>query len=411
MPVCSDDGEILGMAFAGERESIVQDAISDMLRSLVLRSVCLNVLFIAVMVYLSFKIRKPLLTTAEYIDQIANGNLSGNLEVKSVIREVTTLIRASVSMRDKLNSIVTEVDGHAAQLDSSMELLNTLASASSKGTNQIRQAVDELAATAASLAENVQTVNSRMLEMGDNVNAIHSETVTLNENSNKMDRANRNASESMNLVLESSHTSSDIITEMIVQVKATNEAIASISKAVELISDITAQTNLLSLNASIEVARAGQAGKGFAVVATEIKQLAEQSSQSADTIKKIADDILEKSNKSVELTERMRALAEKEQADIGGAKNGFDALSQIIEANVTTAGIIAEKTKNLEELKQTIINSITELSAISEENAASNEEVTANVSDIAEAVNKISDDTGTIKKVSTDLEELMQYFK
>ena len=386
MPVCSDDGEILGMAFAGERESIVQDAISDMLRSLVLRSVCLNVLFIAVMVYLSFKIRKPLLTTAEYIDQIANGNLSGNLEVKSVIREVTTLIRASVSMRDKLNSIVTEVDGHAAQLDSSMELLNTLASASSKGTNQIRQAVDELAATAASLAENVQTVNSRMLEMG-------------------------NASESMNLVLESSHTSSDIITEMIVQVKATNEAIASISKAVELISDITAQTNLLSLNASIEAARAGQAGKGFAVVATEIKQLAEQSSQSADTIKKIADDILEKSNKSVELTERMRALAEKEQADIGGAKNGFDALSQIIEANVTTAGIIAEKTKNLEELKQTIINSITELSAISEENAASNEEVTANVSDIAEAVNKISDDTGTIKKVSTDLKELMQYFK
>ena len=190
-----------------------------------------------------------------------------------------------------------------------------------------------------------------------------------------------------------------------------SEAIASISKAVELISDITAQTNLLSLNASIEAARAGQAGKGFAVVATEIKQLAEQSSQSADTIKKIADDILEKSNKSVELTERMRALAEKEQADIGGAKNGFDALSQIIEANVTTAGIIAEKTKNLEELKQTIINSITELSAISEENAASNEEVTANVSDIAEAVNKISDDTGTIKKVSTDLKELMQYFK
>lgn len=278
MPVCSDDGEILGMAFAGERESIVQDAISDMLRSLVLRSVCLNVLFIAVMVYLSFKIRKPLLTTAEYIDQIANGNLSGNLEVKSVIREVTTLIRASVSLRDKLNSIVTEVDGHAVQLDSSMELLNTLASASSKGTNQIRQAVDELAATSVSLAENVQTVNSRMLEMGDNVNAIHSETVTLNENSNKMDRANRNASESMNLVLESSHTSSDIITEMIVQVKATNEAIASISKAVELISDITAQTNLLSLNVSIEAARAGQAGKGFAVVATEIKQLAEQSS-------------------------------------------------------------------------------------------------------------------------------------
>lgn len=411
MPVRSDDGEILGMAFSGERESAVRNAISGILRSLVLLAGCMIVLFTAILVYLSFKIRKPLLTTAEYIDCVANGDLSGNLEVKSVIREVTTLIRASAALKDKLNSIVTEVDGHAMQLDNNMESLNVLASASSKGANQIRQAIDELSKTAVSLAENVQSVNTSMMEMGNNVTAIHSETVTLNENSDKMDHANRNASESMNLVLTSSHTSSAIIEEMIVQVKATNEAIASISKAVELISDITSQTNLLSLNASIEAARAGQAGRGFAVVATEIKQLADQSSQGAAAIKNIADDILEKSNKSVELTERMRTLAEKEQADIGSAKTGFDTLSQIIEANVATAGTIAEKTKNLEELKQTIINNITELSAISEENAASNEEVTANVSSIAESIDRISEDTGMIKKVSAALEEQMKYFK
>lgn len=411
MPVRSDDGEILGMAFSGERESAVRNAIFGMLRSLVLLAGCMIVLFTAILVYLSFKIRKPLLATAEYIGCVANGDLSGNLEVKSVIREVTTLIRASAALKDKLNSIVTEVDGHAMQLDNNMESLNVLASASSKGANQIRQAIDELSKTAVSLAENVQSVNAGMMEMGNNVTAIHSETVTLNENSDKMDHANRNASESMNLVLTSSHTSSAIIEEMIVQVKATNEAIASISKAVELISDITSQTNLLSLNASIEAARAGQAGRGFAVVATEIKQLADQSSQGAAAIKNIADDILEKSNKSVELTERMRTLAEKEQADIGSAKTGFDTLSQIIEANVATAGTIAEKTKNLEELKQTIINNITELSAISEENAASNEEVTANVSSIAESIDRISEDTGMIKKVSAALEEQMKYFK
>lgn len=411
MPVRSDDGEILGMAFSGERESAVRNAISGMLRSLVLLAGCMIVLFTAILVYLSFKIRKPLLATAEYIDCVANGDLSGNLEVKSVIREVTTLIRASAALKDKLNSIVTEVDGHAMQLDNNMESLNVLASASSKGAKQIRQAIDELSKTAVSLAENVQSVNTSMMEMGNNVTAIHSETVTLNENSDKMDHANRNASESMNLVLTSSHTSSAIIEEMIVQVKATNEAIASISKAVELISDITSQTNLLSLNASIEAARAGQAGRGFAVVATEIKQLADQSSQGAAAIKNIVDDILEKSNKSVELTERMRTLAEKEQADIGSAKTGFDTLSQIIEANVATAGTIAEKTKNLEELKQTIINNITELSAISEENAASNEEVTANVSSIAESIDRISEDTGMIKKVSAALEEQMKYFK
>lgn len=410
-PVYSDDGDILGMAFCGEKEIIVTNSISNMLRNLYIIAGLLLVFFISILVYLAFKIRKPLMKTSEYINQVANGNLNGELECKSVIYEVKTLIDASSALKDKLNGIVTNVDDHVIQLDTSMDSLNTLAEANSTGTNQIKQVIDDLSETAVALADNVQSVNMKIIEMGDDISVIDSEATTLDDNSAKMNMANQNAAESMNMVLKSSRTSSDIITDIIEQVRETNQAIASISEAVELISSITAQTNLLSLNASIEAARAGQAGKGFAVVASEIKQLADQSNEGATTIKDIAANILEKSNESVKLTEKMKSLVEQEQTDIVHAKSGFDTLSQTIEANIEIAKNISEKTKNLEELKQNIISSITELSAISEENAASNEEVNASVTNIAESIDQISEDTQLIKNVSADLEELMKYFK
>lgn len=410
-PVYSDDGEILGMAFSGERQSTVDNSVASTLMDLFIISGVLLVLCVGIMIVLAFRIRRPLMITSGYIERVADGDLSGRPECSSVISEVKTLINASTSLADKLGGIVTEVDEHAGILDDSMASLNALAEANSTSTNQIRQVMDDLSSTAVTLADNVQSVNAKVNEMGDNMSAINSEAVTLNDNSDKMNRAGQNVSESMTLVLTSSHTASDIIAQLIEQVNETNKAIASINEAVELISDITSQTNLLSLNASIEAARAGQAGRGFAVVASEIKQLADQSSQGADSIKNIADNILEKSNRSVILTGRMKELAEQEQTDIGNAKESFDILNSIIEENAAIAQTVMDKTKNLEALKLDIINSVSELSAISEENAASNEEVTARVTEIAESVNRISEDTQTVRKVSSDMKELMDYFK
>lgn len=410
-PVYSDDGEILGMAFSGERQSTVDNSVAGTLMNLFIISGVLLVLCVGIMIVLAFRIRRPLMITSGYIERVADGDLSGRPECSSVVSEVKTLINASTSLADKLGGIVTEVDEHAGILDDSMASLNALAEANSTSTNQIRQVMDDLSSTAVTLADNVQSVNAKVNEMGDNMSAINSEAVTLNDNSDKMNRAGQNVSESMTLVLTSSHTASDIIAQLIEQVNETNKAIASINEAVELISDITSQTNLLSLNASIEAARAGQAGRGFAVVASEIKQLADQSSQGADSIKNMADNILDKSNRSVILTGRMKELAEQEQTDIGNAKESFDILNRIIEENAAIAQTVMDKTKNLEALKLDIINSVSELSAISEENAASNDEVTARVTEIAESVNRISEDTQTVRKVSSDMKELMDYFK
>lgn len=146
-------------------------------------------------------------------------------------------------------------------------------------------------------------------------------------------------------------------------------------------------------------------------MADEIKILSEQSANGASTIQNIADNILNKSKESVALAQEIKKLIEAEQEDIVDTQKDFDTLSKSIEESIDVAGSISERTVQLDEIKQGIIANINDLSAISEENAASNQEVTASVTGIAESVKDIAKGIENIKSVSIELAELMKYFK
>ena len=400
-PVSSDDGKVIGMAFAGEKEEVVNRAKSGLILSFVVIALVLAVFYLVVLIVMARVIRKPLAKTASDIENIANGNISDEIPGSSMIAETDKLIGASRILKEKLNDIVSGVNEHVLNLQKDTSALNERADFCNDGTKQISQAMEELSTTAVTLAENVQDVNTKSMDMGNAITDIDQDVQVLSENSRHMEQANDDATRSIETVLDSSHQSADIVTKITKQIEETNQAISSINEAVDLIMDITGQTSLLSLNASIEAARAGQAGRGFAVVADEIKKLSEQSAQGADAIKQVADNIFEKSNESVALVNEVKKLIGKEQEDITVTKNSFEILSQTI----------SEKAEQLDKIKQAIIGNINDLSAISEENAASNEEVSANITNIAESIDQMNTATGHVSDVSEELAKLMEYFK
>ena len=410
-PVCTDDGKVIGMAFAGEKEAIVNDAKNNLIISFVKIALVLTVVYLIILIWLARVIRKPLAKTAADIENIANGNISNEISGSSKIAETDKLITASRILKEKLNDIVSGVNEHVLNLQQDTASLKERADFCNDGTKQISQAMEELSVTAVTLAENVQDVNAKSLEMGNAITDIDGDVQVLSDNSNHMDKANEDAAKSIETVLDSSNRSSAIVEKITNQIEETNQAISSINEAVDLIMDITGQTSLLSLNASIEAARAGQAGRGFAVVADEIKKLSEQSAQGADTIKQVADNIFEKSNESVALVNEVRELIGKEQEDISVTKESFEILSKTINDNLVAVSRISEKTKQLDTIKQAIIGNINDLSAISEENAASNQEVSANITNIAESIDEMNTATGHVRQISGKLAELMEYFK
>ena len=410
-PVCTDDGKVIGMAFAGEKEAIVNDAKNNLMISFVKIALVLTVVYLIILIWLARIIRKPIAKTAADIENIANGNISNEISGSSQIAETDKLITASRILKEKLNDIVSGVNEHVLNLQQDTASLKERADFCNDGTKQISQAMEELSVTAVTLAENVQDVNAKSLEMGNAITDIDGDVQVLSDNSNHMDKANEDAAKSIETVLDSSNRSSAIVEKITNQIEETNQAISSINEAVDLIMDITGQTSLLSLNASIEAARAGQAGRGFAVVADEIKKLSEQSAQCADTIKQVADNIFEKSNESVALVNEVRELIGKEQEDISVTKESFEILSKTINDNLVAVSRISEKTKQLDTIKQAIIGNINDLSAISEENAASNQEVSANITNIAESIDEMNAATGHVNNISEELAQLMEYFK
>ena len=174
---------------------------------------------------------------------------------------------------------------------------------------------------------------------------------------------------------------------------------------------ISSQTNLLALNASIESARAGEAGKGFAVVAEEIKKLAEQSNNSALEIADIVNDISQLSDTCVSMSDDVREAINKEQELMGDTMARFEVLESEIGKAVNEIESIGGKTKTLIEIKDVITENVSNLSAVSEENSASNEEITASLGDVTDHVNTISEDNRSMNDLAKGLAQMVEYFR
>ena len=226
-----------------------------------------------------------------------------------------------------------------------------------------------------------------------------------------MQQANNEAYGYITSLERSSATTKDAVTSIKTQVSSTNEAIMRITSTVGMITDIASQTNLLALNASIEAARAGEKGRGFAVVAESIGNLATQSAESTAEIRGIIDELTKQSEQSVLASESVEEAINQEQEILVETKKRFDVLNEEITNSVEDIKGISTKTEGLESIKATIVGNVSDLSAISEENAASTEEVNASMESIAMNIKAISENSDGMNDIANDLVQSVSEFK
>lgn len=410
-PVRDADDNVVGMAFAGKTVKNVQEASDALFRTFMIVGTMNIVVFAVLIIVLARNIRKPFAKIADSLEVLADGDLSQNIQMNSVIRETSRVIDSAKKLQSNLRETVNNVRETAEALSGSVDEVDGLSSHIAEGTNQITDAVTELSSGAVIMAENVQNVNIKVVDIGQSINDITENVEDLSTSSSVIKQASDQAEVSINGVLKSSSESVDAVERIAAQIQLTNQSISKITETVEMISSISEETELLSLNASIEASHAGDAGKGFAVVAENIKKLSEQSGESANIIKALADDMIRQSALSVSLANDIKKIITREQAEISDTQTKFETLNQEIEASIEKIAVIGNMAENIDSVKNEIIENVSELSAISEENAASNQEVSASVETMGASIADINNKTKDMKGLADNLNQAISVFK
>lgn len=376
----------------------------------VIIALVLVAVFVGLALILSRPIAAPLKKLDVFTRELADGNLDAEIEVTAKVKEITSIIDSSHILKSTMKRVFTDIHTSMEELNQNMVNVDESISECSNAVSGVSTAIDGISSGAVSMAESVQTTATNMMNVGDNITEIQTSVGQAKKNADEVSVISEEVRGNLDKLIEANKNTIQISQEVAKGIAESNEAVEAINMATDVITGIASQTNLLSLNASIEAARAGELGKGFAVVASEIKTLAEQSTESAQEIRNIITNLVQKFGVSTELVEKIQESVTVEGEVLDGVQESFDKVTYSMVQTSENINEIYGKTNELSKAKDNVLNEVSNLSAISEENAASCEETTSVIENINDTMAKIGSSSKDTIGLSKELGKEIEYF-
>ena len=371
----------------------------------------LVVFFVAMIIVFVFSksISKNIRSLLESMEKIKNGDITATIEVKSR-DEIGVMAKNYNETIRTIAGFFKTIRTASGELISSSENLAATSEETTASATEISRTVDEIAKGATDQALDAEKGVMIAKELSEKF-------IQLNENTQSMLNT---ASEVMN----SNENGYKAVEGLITKTALTDEANEKIEKVIaelniktrdiggilDTISAISVQTNLLALNASIEAARAGEHGRGFAVVAEEIRKLAEESSGAADKVRDIVVNIQGDSKRTVESMAEVKQISSEQRVAVDEVKDSFKSISESIDDISTKIEKMNDFISVLNTDKDRIVDSIENISAVSEETAAGSEEVTATVAQQTMAIEEVSKAAEKLNHIAQKLNEELKQF-
>lgn len=406
------DGSSQAIIFTGMPSSDVKAIYKKRLVNTTVFMIIITLMACALLAVVITFIVKAITKVIGHLDEVADGELDFKISEKLLQRsdEIGNIARSVHTLIGGLASIVVNIHHSTGELAEFKDDFQKKFETINNSISNVNVAVDEIANGATSQADETQKVSSQINDMGDAITKTSQNVDSLTQSTEQMKEHNEQLDTTIQELMAISDRNKESLAAVYNQTNETNQSVMHIGNAVDMITDIAGQTNLLSLNASIEAARAGEYGKGFAVVADQIRQLADQSANTAKEIGEIVAELIENSNTSVETMGVVRQEMTGQYEKLNTTKDIFEHLNEEVNNVVTAIESISTEVESLDRLKGEVLGSAESLAAIAQENAASTEETSASMVELGEIVNDCNTKTKQLVDIADSMEENVHKF-
>lgn len=357
------------------------------------------------------RLMRPLVKVSTIIEDVANGNIEADFSVvKESNDEIGLIIEKMKELTQSLGSIVGKIRNSSDTMSSNSYELNDTSSQTLAANNEISKAVEDVAEGSTGMAASISKINENLLEMSNETKDINASVDEIKNQTVAVQDSSKIMNDKIKSMQDSSHKMDEGISAISKRIETVNTTVDKVSNIVSVIEEISSETNLLSLNASIEAARAGDAGKGFAVVAQEIRVLSDNTNTELENIKQIISSLVEECRYCVQASGTIVEDNAKQKEEIKAVLDEFGSLDEQIQKTAEKADEIEELVTAMIELNDDITKSSNSLTDVSAANAAATEEMNANIEELNAMMHGVSEMAEHMNNESDGLKEALSFF-